>query len=293
MLDLKNLIKSIIVVNPEHRTTMLGIRTHPWISAGYNDIPATDMPQRTYPISDEDNAVLEKIVSYGFDADYIRQQLRRSQPNHVSAMYHLVREREQRRREHPLLFDRSALSRLPLPAIKLQQSAPVRISLISPDSNIPHVDRSELYDGAFQIDIAIPVFPSKSRKSNLADLSPSDRYGFLKRRAEVFRSELEQLTAKLHIKQDSNVLFSVSTNTTLPVAEVCTEIERALATHRVGYSNSGTRFFCRHLPTGVDFEVDYGSMRGEYRRVHIRRVAGDSREYSYFVQRLMTDLQLS
>ncbi|KAJ3081838.1 hypothetical protein HK102_002103 [Quaeritorhiza haematococci] len=93
-----DLIKRMLVVDASKRATIEEIRRHPWTNEGYTDYPESFVPPRPIPKEDElDDNVLEKLASYGFDAEVARMQIRESGHGPAVSVYYLIKEHMERK----------------------------------------------------------------------------------------------------------------------------------------------------------------------------------------------------
>ncbi|KCV67798.1 CAMK/CAMKL protein kinase [Fonticula alba] len=98
----KDLIGNLIRVNPKERLTMETLRTHPWLSEGYDGPPPTYMLERG-PITKVDEEIFAELLTYGVDPVQGRELLQQNDqtvPNVVTNFYHLLLERRDRMMSH-------------------------------------------------------------------------------------------------------------------------------------------------------------------------------------------------
>jgi serine/threonine protein kinase len=93
--EAKDLIQNMIVVDPKKRASLQSIKDHPWTNEGYAEPVDPCIPPRE-KIPQVDEAVLQKVVMYGFELDDARQQITSENPTPASAIYHLLEERAKR-----------------------------------------------------------------------------------------------------------------------------------------------------------------------------------------------------
>lgn len=135
--DLRDLIKSMLTVDPERRITLQQIKDHPW----FNSIPPRNYVQDNFvppsqPILDPDPMILRSLIDLGWgDAQLIRNELAREGASMEKAFY-------QQLEKHPM-FHRSTLNP-PSPPPEPEESTTVPSAI--PDSSPPEPKSEGEYD---------------------------------------------------------------------------------------------------------------------------------------------------
>lgn len=91
--DLRSLLGGILSADPAQRPTIAAIREHPWYQKG---------PEAALAQSDElEEELLEELNRLGFQHDYVAKCLLNKKHNHVTATYHLLRQKFYRQAHAP------------------------------------------------------------------------------------------------------------------------------------------------------------------------------------------------
>ncbi|KAJ4454820.1 putative SNF1-related protein kinase catalytic subunit alpha KIN10 [Paratrimastix pyriformis] len=95
--ECKDLIGKILCVDPTRRYTIEKIRQHPWFVDNYSGPPDPVIPL-TPETMEIDPVLLEDMVQFGYNKQYVVQCLRGNKHNQVTATYHLLAEKKVRDR---------------------------------------------------------------------------------------------------------------------------------------------------------------------------------------------------
>lgn len=86
--DLRNLIASMLTVDPEHRITLAQIKAHPWFNTTPPRPYVDDFSMPTEPVLNPDSAMVKSLVDLGWgDENRIREDLRTPGGNVLKVFY--------------------------------------------------------------------------------------------------------------------------------------------------------------------------------------------------------------
>eukprot|EP00792_Barthelona_sp_PAP020_P007230 TRINITY_DN3127_c0_g1_i3.p1 TRINITY_DN3127_c0_g1~~TRINITY_DN3127_c0_g1_i3.p1 ORF type:complete len:565 (+),score=176.91 TRINITY_DN3127_c0_g1_i3:31-1695(+) len=90
----RDLLRRILVVNPQRRYTIDQIKQHPW----YRNTWSGPGDEEAVPVYEESGVIDEEILSqlpqFGFEIDFARECIENQKHNQVTATYHLLKDRK-------------------------------------------------------------------------------------------------------------------------------------------------------------------------------------------------------
>ncbi|KXS22345.1 Pkinase-domain-containing protein [Gonapodya prolifera JEL478] len=97
----RDLLHSMLQVDPEQRATVDELRAHPWTNEGYESPVETFLPVRSFPPSELDQMILEKMVAYGFtDCEETKEAILTDSKSQEFSIYYLLKEYRSRGSSH-------------------------------------------------------------------------------------------------------------------------------------------------------------------------------------------------
>ena len=85
--EAKNLIKKILVVNPNRRANIEEIKNDPWFNKGYIPIYGLFLPIQEIPI---DDAIIFEMEKYGYKKEEIIKNVKNNRHNEITTFYYLL-----------------------------------------------------------------------------------------------------------------------------------------------------------------------------------------------------------
>jgi 5'-AMP-activated protein kinase catalytic alpha subunit len=85
--EAKNLVKKILVVNPNHRATINEIKNDPWFKKDYKPIYGLFLPIQEIPI---DNSIIKEMEKKGYKKEEIIKNIKNNRHNEITTFYYLL-----------------------------------------------------------------------------------------------------------------------------------------------------------------------------------------------------------
>ena len=85
--EAKNLVKKILVVNPNRRANIEEIKNDPWFNKGYIPIYGLFIPIQEIPI---DDAIINEMEKYGYKKEEIIKNVKNNRHNEITTFYYLL-----------------------------------------------------------------------------------------------------------------------------------------------------------------------------------------------------------
>ena len=95
---MQDIVRRMLTADPKQRISLEELRNHRWVCEGYEGPPDSSIPPRP-KISEIDEIVINKMVSYGFEKEGLAEQLLESSKGPAFAVYYLIKEQLDRERE--------------------------------------------------------------------------------------------------------------------------------------------------------------------------------------------------
>ena len=91
--EAKNLIKKILVVNPDYRASIEDIKNDPWFKKDYKPIYGLFLPIQEIPI---DDFIIREIEKKGFAKEEIIKNIKNNRHNEITTFYYLLVKKDSR-----------------------------------------------------------------------------------------------------------------------------------------------------------------------------------------------------